>query len=132
MFRLVRTAISLVFMALVLWFSFTVKLGSKTLAQHMDAIGGTPEAQDLFEGARESVNPALEEAKDRIMGEHVEAPTYIDGRAVGSDSSQTVGSRSGDGSLVDADAPAIDAALPATNDAVDEPAQSTKPGLARP
>ncbi|TPV92512.1 MAG: hypothetical protein B7733_25455 [Myxococcales bacterium FL481] len=74
-----RTAMSLVFIALVLWFAFTVKLGTKTLAQHIDAIGATREAQDLFDGARETVNPALEEARDRIVGEHVEAPTYIEG-----------------------------------------------------
>lgn len=61
-----------------LWASFTVELGSRTLVQHLDRIGQTPEAQELVEGTRSTVDPMLEEAKDRVLGEHVEAPTYIE------------------------------------------------------
>ena len=77
MFRPIRTLISLAFIAGAVWFSFSVPLGQKTLAQHLDAIGETPEAKELMNGARDSVNPALEEAKQRVLGEQVEAPTYI-------------------------------------------------------
>lgn len=77
MFRPIRTLISLAVIAGAVWFSFSVRLGPKTLAQHLDAIGETPEAKELMNGARDSVNPALEEAKQRVLGEQVEAPTYI-------------------------------------------------------
>ena len=64
------------------YFAFTVDLGPRTFAEHVDRISDTPEAQELLEGARERVNPALEDAKQRVLGEHVEAPT-----AIGSDES---------------------------------------------
>ena len=60
-----------------LWAAFVVPLGDKTLAEHVDAIGETPEAEHLLEGARGTINPALDEVKDRILGEHVTAPTHL-------------------------------------------------------
>ncbi len=77
MFRPFRTIVSLAVVAGAVWFSFSVHLGRKTLAQHLDAIGETSEARDLMDGARQTVNPALDEAKQRLLGEHVEAPTFI-------------------------------------------------------
>jgi hypothetical protein len=70
-----RTLISLAFIAGLVWFSFAVKLGNRTLAEHIDRIGQTDEAKDLVEGTRSTVTPVLEEAKQRVLGEHVEAPT---------------------------------------------------------
>jgi len=64
-----------VFLTGVVWFCFAVRLGDRTLAQHIDQIGRTREAQELIEGTRSTVNPMLEEAKDRVLGERVEAPT---------------------------------------------------------
>jgi hypothetical protein len=81
--RPIRTLISLVFLGGVVWFCFAVKLGDKTLAQHMDQIGRTQEAQELIEGTRSTVNPMLEEAKSRVLGEHVEAPTSAPGERAG-------------------------------------------------
>jgi hypothetical protein len=75
---LIRSVVSLVFVGACLWFAFSVPLGSRTLAQHMDRIGQTEEARDLVDGTRGAVNPVLEEAKDRLLGEHVEAPTSVD------------------------------------------------------
>ena len=77
MFRPIRTLISLALVLGAVWFSFNVRLGSKTFAQHLDAIGDTPQARELLEGTRDTVNPALDEAKQRVLGERVEAPTYI-------------------------------------------------------
>lgn len=79
MFRPVRTLVGLAFVFGCLWAAFSVELGSRTLVQHLDRIGRTPEAQELMEGTRATVDPVLEEAKDRVLGEHVEAPTYIEG-----------------------------------------------------
>ncbi|MEZ4381100.1 MAG: hypothetical protein R3A79_07115 [Nannocystaceae bacterium] len=76
MLGLVRTAISLLFLSLLVWCSFAVPLGTRTLAEHVDRIGETREARDLIKGARERINPVLEEAKGRLLGEYVEAPTY--------------------------------------------------------
>lgn len=59
------------------WFAFSVDLGPRTFAEHVDRISETEEAQDLLHGARERVNPALEEAKQRVLGEHIEAPTQL-------------------------------------------------------
>lgn len=77
MLGLVRTAISLLFLSLLVWCSFTVPLGTRTLAEHVDRIGETREARELIQGARERINPVLEEAKGRLLGEYVEAPTYV-------------------------------------------------------
>ncbi len=70
-----RTLISVLFLAVVLWAAFTVRLGSRTFADHVDRIGQTPEAQDFLDGTRSRITPALESAKQRILGEYVEAPT---------------------------------------------------------
>ncbi len=78
MSSLLRTLISLAFLAGALWFSFAVELGDRTLAQHIDRIGQTPEARELVEGTRSTVNPMLQEATDRMLGEHIEAPIRAD------------------------------------------------------
>lgn len=74
-YRLLRPLISLAFLVGTLWFAFSVKLGSRTFAEHIDRIGQTPEAHELLEGTRSTVNPVLQEATDRMLGEHIEAPT---------------------------------------------------------
>ncbi len=77
MFGAFRTVLSIALIATLTWFAFSVDLGSKTFAEHVDRISDTPEAQELLDGARERVNPALEDAKQRVLGEHIEAPTAI-------------------------------------------------------
>jgi hypothetical protein len=75
LYRLLRPLISLAFLGGSLWIAFTVKLGGRTFAEHVDRIGSTPEARDLVEGTRAKINPVLQEATDRMLGEHIEAPT---------------------------------------------------------
>ena len=72
-----RTLVSVAFLAVLVWAAFTVRLGDRTFADHMDRIGETEEARALLDGARGRVRPALEEVKQRLMGEYVEAPTYV-------------------------------------------------------
>ena len=72
-----RTLISVAFLAMFLWAAFTVKLGRLTFADHVDRIGQTPEAKELLDGARSRVGPALDEVKQRVFGEYVEAPTHL-------------------------------------------------------
>ncbi len=74
-YRLLRPLISLAFIGGSLWLAFTVELGGRTFAEHIDRIGQTPEAKDLVEGTRSTINPVLQEATDRMLGEHIEAPT---------------------------------------------------------
>ena len=72
-----RTLISVAFLAMFLWAAFTVKLGRMTFADHVDRIGQTEEAKELLDGARSRVRPALDEVKQRVLGEYVEAPTHL-------------------------------------------------------
>ena len=72
-----RTLISLAFLAVFLWASCTVKLGRFTFAEHIDRIGQTDEAKELIDGTRSRVGPGLEEVKQRMFGEYVEAPTHL-------------------------------------------------------
>jgi hypothetical protein len=75
MTQLVRTLVGLAFLALLVWCSFNVKMGERTFADHADRIGRTPEAKELLDGARATVNPVVEGATERMLGEYVEAPT---------------------------------------------------------
>ena len=77
MFRPLRSLVAFGLLAAALWAAFTVDLGDRSFAQHMDTISETPEAQELIEGTRATINPALQEARDRVLGEYVEAPTWI-------------------------------------------------------
>ncbi|GEM_PF-4059201 len=69
--------VSLAGVGLLLWVAFAVELGDKTFAQHIDTISETPEAHQLIAGARAKINPALRDMRDRVLGEYVEAPTWI-------------------------------------------------------
>ena len=72
-----RTLISVAFLVVFLWAAFAVKLGRMTFAEHIDRIGQTPEATELLDGARSRVAPTLDEVKQRVLGEYVEAPTHL-------------------------------------------------------
>lgn len=72
-----RTLISVAFLVVLVWAAFSVKLGDRTFADHMDRIGETDEARALLAGARARIRPALEEVKQRLIGEYVEAPTHL-------------------------------------------------------
>jgi len=61
----------------MLWGAFAVRLGDKTFAEHVDTISETPEAKQLIDDTRSTINPALVEVRDRLLGEYVEAPTWI-------------------------------------------------------
>jgi len=76
-----RTLISVAFLVAFLWAAFTVKLGRMTFADHVDRIGQTPEAKELLDGARSRVGPTLDEVKQRVLGEYVEAPTHLASQA---------------------------------------------------
>ncbi len=55
MFTLAKLGVSLVALFALAWFGMTVKLGSRTLFEHLHAIGQTKESQELMDGTREAV-----------------------------------------------------------------------------
>ena len=55
MFTLAKLGVSLVALFAFAWFGMTVKLGSRTLFEHLHAIGQTKESQELMDGTREAV-----------------------------------------------------------------------------
>ncbi|MEM6993682.1 MAG: hypothetical protein AAF721_24425 [Myxococcota bacterium] len=73
-----RALVSLGLLVLLIWAAFKLPLGERTFAEHVDRIGQTPQAQELVDGARSTVNPVIEEATDRVLGEYVEAPTHLE------------------------------------------------------
>lgn len=75
MFRTVRTLISLFVLVAVVWWTFTYRIGDSTVAEHLEHIGDTPEAKGLIDGAKHRLDPMLDEAKQRMIGEYIEAPT---------------------------------------------------------
>jgi hypothetical protein len=58
MFTLLKLGVSVVALLAFAWFGMTYKLGSRTLFEHMHAIGQTKESQDLVDGTREVVRHA--------------------------------------------------------------------------
>ena len=128
MFRPLRTLISLSVLAGAVWFSFAVELGDKTLAEHIDTISDTPEAKQLLEGTRETINPAITDVSDRMFGEYVEAPTWIAADEADSVPASTLPPSAG--KLVDAPEPALPGRRPARREteAIHAPPEPALPG----
>jgi hypothetical protein len=55
-FRLITFCISIVGFAVIVWFGVTVELGDRTLFGHLRAIGGSHEAQQLWDGTKGKVS----------------------------------------------------------------------------
>ncbi len=85
MFRLIKLLIGLAGVALFIWFGANVPLGSRTLFEHMQAIGRTRETQDLLEGTRQSAKPIVDGVRKRLgsgpSGDDEQGRTTPDGGA---------------------------------------------------
>jgi hypothetical protein len=66
MFRLLKLCMSLAAFLAFAWFGATVKLGSRTLFEHLHAIGQTKESQELADGAKQVAEPIVDDVKRRI------------------------------------------------------------------
>jgi len=66
MFRLLKLCMSLAAFLVLAWFGATVKLGSRTLFEHLHAIGQTKESQELADGAKQAAEPIVDDVKRRI------------------------------------------------------------------
>ena len=66
MFRLLKLCMSLAAFLVFAWFGATVKLGSRTLFEHLHAIGQTKESQELVDGTKQVAEPIVDDVKRRI------------------------------------------------------------------
>lgn len=57
---MIRLIVWLAIIIGIVWFSVTVKLGDKTLVQHVRAIWHTNEVQDLKRGVEDKAGPAVD------------------------------------------------------------------------
>ena len=73
-FRLIKLAIGLVGLMAFAWFGISVKLGERTLFQHVRAIGQTKESQELVDGTRQAAGPLVDDVKRRFGGHDQDAP----------------------------------------------------------
>ena len=73
MFTLLKLGVSLVALLAFAWFGMTQKLGSRTLFEHMHAIGQTRESQELMDGTRQAAGPLVDDVRHRIGGKDDQA-----------------------------------------------------------
>jgi hypothetical protein len=66
MFRLLKLCLSLAAFLVVAWFGATVKLGDRTLFEHLHAIGQTKESQELVDGTKKAAEPLVDDVKRRM------------------------------------------------------------------
>jgi hypothetical protein len=59
MFTLLKLGVSLIALLAFAWFGMTQKLGSRTLFEHLHAIGQTKESQELVDGTRQAVRHGI-------------------------------------------------------------------------
>lgn len=69
MIRLIKLLLALAALVAFIWFGANIPLGSRTLFQHLQAIGKTQETQELWEGAKDSAEPLIDGVKRRLAGQ---------------------------------------------------------------
>ena len=68
MFTLLKLGVALVALLAFCWFGITHQLGSRTLFEHMHAIGQTKESQELVDGTRQVAGPLVDDVRRRVGG----------------------------------------------------------------
>jgi len=63
MFSFFKLGASLIALLAFAWFGMTVKLGPRTLFEHLHAIGQSKESQELVDGTRQAVQHKISGAK---------------------------------------------------------------------
>lgn len=66
MFRIIKFLLGVAGLAFFVWFGANIPLGSRTLFEHLQAIGRTRETQDLLDGTRESAKPLVDGVRRRL------------------------------------------------------------------
>jgi hypothetical protein len=70
MFTLLKLGASLIALLAFAWFGMTYKLGSRTLFEHVHAIGQTKESQELVDGTRQLAGPLVDDVRHRVAGKN--------------------------------------------------------------
>ena len=68
MFRLFKLGVALMGFVAFAWFGATVKLGSRTLFEHLHAIGQSKESQDLVDGTKQAAAPLVDDVRRHLAG----------------------------------------------------------------
>ena len=81
MFRLLRLIFVLGGLGAFAWFGMTVRLGERTLFEHIQAIWKTHESQDLMRGTKEKMGNLVDRATDKVVkGVAKNAPGQVSSR----------------------------------------------------
>ena len=81
MFRLLRLIFVLGGLGAFAWFGMTVRLGERTLFEHIQAIWKTHESQDLMRGTKEKMGNLVDRAADKVVkGVAKNAPGQVNSR----------------------------------------------------
>ncbi len=67
MFRLLRLIFVLGGLGAIVYFGTTVRLGDRTLFEHMQAIWRTHESQDLLRGTKQKVGDLVDRASEEVV-----------------------------------------------------------------
>ena len=67
MFRLLRLILVLGGLGAITWFGMTVRLGDRTLFEHVQAIWKTHESQDLLRGTKEKVGHLVDRTSEKVV-----------------------------------------------------------------
>jgi hypothetical protein len=73
MFSLLKLGVALVGLLAFCWFGVTYQLGSRSLFQHLRAIGQTKESQELVDGTKQAAGPLVDDVRRRV-GKNGDAP----------------------------------------------------------
>jgi hypothetical protein len=72
MFKILKLLLGVAALAAFVWFGANIPLGSRTLFQHLQAIGRTRETQDLLDGTKKSAQPIVDGVRRRLGGSNAE------------------------------------------------------------
>jgi hypothetical protein len=80
-FRLFRLLFVLGGLGAMTWFAMTVRLGDRTLFEHVQAIWKTHESQDLVKGTKDKVGNLVDRATDKVVkGVAKKSPNQVNTR----------------------------------------------------
>jgi hypothetical protein len=72
MFKLLKLLLGVAGLVVFVWFGANIPLGSRTLFEHLQAIGRTRETQELLDGTKQSAKPIVDGVRRRLAGNNAE------------------------------------------------------------
>jgi hypothetical protein len=77
--RIIKLLLGLATLVAFVWFGANVSLGSRTLFEHLQAIGQTHATRDLLEGTRQSARPFARPILDSVRQKLARAEHVFEG-----------------------------------------------------